>query len=359
MRRARFLVGAGAASVVLVAGGAAVAVNRLDDGAAADDDPSSAAPTATAEVTRRNLEEREELDGTLGFGDTSAVNLPAGGTITALPALGSTIDRGETLVEVDGKPVPLLFGARPLWRPLDANATDGPDVQQLEENLVALGYATADNLTVDQDWTSATTAAVKRWQEALGRDETGAVSTSDVVVLPGAVRVSEWPTPVGGPASGQVLTVTGTAREVSVSLEATRQTLVAVGDAVEVELPDGGTTAGTITGVGTVAEGQDEDGDGSPDSSTVDVTVTLDDAAAGGSMDSAPVVVRVVTSAATDVLAVPVDALLARSDGSYVVEKVGRDDRTTQVAVETGAFADGWVEVTGDLAEGDEVVVPE
>jgi hypothetical protein len=69
------------------------------------------------------------------------------------------------------------------------------------------------------------------------------------------------------------------------------------------------------------------------------------------------VTVRVTTRAATDVLAVPVDSLLALSEGGYAVER-----RTTSgtelVAVVTGAFASGWVEVTGDLAEGDEVVVP-
>ena len=31
---------------------------------------------------------------------------------------------------------------------------------------------------------------------------------------------------------------------------------------------------------------------------------------------------------------------------------------TELVAVELGAFADGWVQVTGDVAEGDDVVVP-
>ena len=69
--------------------------------------------------------------------------------------------------------------------------------------------------------------------------------------------------------------------------------------------------------------------------------------------------VSVVTSAATDVLAVPVDALLALAEGGYAVELVTGAGRSDLVAVELGAFADGWVEVTGDIAEGDEVEVPE
>jgi multidrug efflux pump subunit AcrA (membrane-fusion protein) len=73
------------------------------------------------------------------------------------------------------------------------------------------------------------------------------------------------------------------------------------------------------------------------------------------------VVVRVVTSAAEGVLAVPVDALMALAEGGYAVERVGTgpDGASELVAVELGAFADGWVEVTGDVAEGDQVEVPE
>jgi hypothetical protein len=359
VRRRGFLLGAGAASVVLVAGGAAVAVRGEGDGAAGDPG-GTAAPGATAEVTRRDLAEREELDGTLGYGDTSQISLSGAGTVTALPALGSVIDRGQTVVEVDGVAVPLLFGERPLWRQLDANAVDGVDIEELEANLVALGFATADSLTVDQDWTSATTAAVKEWQESLGRDQTGVVAPGDAVVLPGAVRVSAHPTPVGSPAGGPVLEVTGTARVVSIALDATKQSLVSVDEAVEVVLPDDTTTTGKITSVGSVAQaGDDTDGDGSPDSSTIEVLVALDDPSTGGSLDAAPVIVRVVTSAAQGVLAVPVSALLALTDGSSVVERVESGGTTRRVPVETGAFADGWVEVTGDLAEGDTVVVPE
>jgi hypothetical protein len=360
MKRRRLLVGAGAASVVLVAGGAAIVVRDEADSAAGEPGASAAADTSTAEVTLRDLAEHEELDGLLGYGDTRPISLGATGTITALPALGSVIDRGQTVAEVDGLAVPLLLGDRPLWRQLDANATDGVDIQELEANLVALGFATSDTLTVDREWTPATTAAVKDWQESLGRDRTGVVAPGDVVVLPAPVRVSAHPGAVGNPAGGPVLEVTGTTRVVGIDLDATQQSLVGVDQAVEVVLPDKTTTSGKITSVGSVAKaGGDADGDGSPDGSTIEVLVAIDDSAAGGSLDEAPVTVRVVTSVAQGVLAVPVDALVALADGSTVVERVEAGGTTSQVPVETGAFADGWVEVAGDLAEGDDVVVPE
>ena len=57
-------------------------------------------------------------------------------------------------------------------------------------------------------------------------------------------------------------------------------------------------------------------------------------------------------------LAVPVNALLALAEGGYAVE-VERDGRRALVGVETGLFADGQVEVSGQgLAAGDRVVVP-
>ena len=358
-RRRQAVVG-GLASVALVAGGAVVAVRGLDgDPAEAEDGDETAGAAATAAVTTRDLNEYEELSGTLGFGDPVDVTLTGQGTITALPALGALIDRGQGVVEVDGRWVPLWFGDRPLWRQLDGNADDGADIQEVEENLVALGIVTTDELTVDQDWTSATTAAVKEWQESQGRDETGTLAPGDVVVLPGAVRVAEHPTAVGGGAGGPVLKVTSPSRQVDIDLEATKQTLVAKDQAVEIELPDGTLIAGKVVAVGTVATAEDSgdpNGGGTP---TIEVTVSLDDPAQAGTLDSAPVAVRLTTSAATGVLAVPVDALLALAEGGYAVERVADGGTTELVAVETGAFADGWVEVTGEIAEGDDVVVPE
>jgi hypothetical protein len=328
------------------------------DGDAADGGEAPAATTATAEVTVRDLEERTDLDGTLGFGDTHELALNTQGTLTWLPAEGTVIDRGQSVAEVDDRAVPLLLGDRPLWRELGPGVDDGRDVELVEANLVALGVVSADDVTVDQEWTSATTEAVEDWQESLGWEETGRISPSDVVVEPAAVRVTARVTEPGGPASGPALTVGGTAREVTVDLEATRQEMVQVGQKVDVELPDGSTTTGTIAAVGTVAVTPESDSPGPDPTPTIEVTVTLDDPAASGTLDQAPVTVWVVTSAAQDVLAVPVDALLALAEGGYAVERV-TPGGTELVAVELGAFADGWVQVTGDVAEGDQVVVPE
>jgi hypothetical protein len=362
-RRWRRRLAVGGVVAVLAGGGAAAAVALRGSG---DDDPDAVATSAvdlgTAEVERRTLEEHAELDGTLGYGDVSQISIPARGTVTGLPEVGQVVDRGQTLVEVDGRPVPLLFGDRPLWRPLGPGADDGVDIQQLEANLVALGVAGEAELTVDQTWTDATTEAVEDWQASLSLDETGTVEPGSVVFQPAAVRVAEHTVVEGGAlGGGPALGVTGTTRQITVDLEATRQGLLAVDQAVTVELPDGSETTGSVQEIGTVAESAApaEGGGGEEEADpTIEVTIALDDPAAGGELDQAPVTVRAVTSAATDVLAVPLEALLVRAGGEFAVEVRRADGTTEPVTVELGAFADGWVEVTGELSEGDEVVVP-
>jgi multidrug efflux pump subunit AcrA (membrane-fusion protein) len=91
---------------------------------------------------------------------------------------------------------------------------------------------------------------------------------------------------------------------------------------------------------------------------TFEVEIALDDPSVAGGLDEAPVDVRVVSDTAEDVLAVPVTALLALAEGGYAVEVVDADGSTRLVGVEPGFFAEGLVEVTGDVAEGDLVVVP-
>ena len=81
--------------------------------------------------------------------------------------------------------------------------------------------------------------------------------------------------------------------------------------------------------------------------------------AAAADLDGAPVTIVVTRSERPSVLAVPVNALLALLEGGYAVEVVDADGSTHLVAVETGLFDDGWVEVTGDgLEERQSIVVP-
>ena len=171
-RRTTVLV-AGGALAVLAAGVIAWRSGDDDDPAAG---PSDAVATTTAEVTVRDLEERTELDGTLGYGETSELALAAQGTVTWLPARGlGHRSRPGGRAGVDDRVVPLLFGDRPVWaRPrFGGRKRTDPTSGLVEANLVALGVVTADELTVDEEWTSATTDALEEWQEAVGLDDTG------------------------------------------------------------------------------------------------------------------------------------------------------------------------------------------
>ena len=67
----------------------------------------------------------------------------------------------------------------------------------------------------------------------------------------------------------------------------------------------------------------------------------------------------VVSDSVSNVVAIPVSALVALSEGGYAVEVQQSDGTTILVAVEPGFYADGLVEVTDtQLAPGMLVVVP-
>src|SRR5262249_33392223 len=110
------------------------------------------------------------------------------GAYTALPSVGQTVGRGQTLYAVNDRPIPLFFGRTPLVRRLTPGSI-GADVKELEETLMALGYG--DGLTADGNFTQADATAVKRWQAALGVALTGTVNPGEAVFLPGKLRVSQ------------------------------------------------------------------------------------------------------------------------------------------------------------------------
>lgn len=315
----------------------------------------SAAAVQTDTIQKRTMQTSADLSGTLGYEGSSTVAAGAPGTVTSLPALGTVIGRNGVLYELDGVVRPrLFFGARPMWRSLGPGVTDGADVLQLEQNLRALGYA-SKRMHVNSHWDSLTTAAVKRWQKATGQTVDGKIDRGDIVFLPGPVRVASLQASLGANAGpgAPILGVTTATRVVTLDLAATRQDLVKAGQAVTITLPDDSTVDGTVRGVGRVATpGQN----GNP--ATVPVTIDLDPGAKLPELDSAPVTVHVVTESHADVLAVPVNSLVALLEGGYAVELVKPDGSHHYVAVKLGLFGDGWVEVQGDgLSVGDTVVV--
>ena len=125
-------------------------------------------------------------------------------------------------------------------------------------------------------------------------------------------------------------------------------------DRVTVVLPDDTEAGGTVTFVASVATRSSQSME-----VTFEVIVALDDVTVAAGLDQAPVDVEVVTESRPGVLAVPVTALLALSEGGYAVEVDDGDGTTRLVAVDPGLYADNLVEVASSgLQVGDLVVVP-
>ena len=98
----------------------------------------------TVAIQKGDLAKKEEYNGTLRQTDSKVLNSPMSGVVTHVPKEGTIINFGEVLFAVDNKPVILVEGATPFYRTLDLNSDAGPDVLQLEEALVFLGYAAED-----------------------------------------------------------------------------------------------------------------------------------------------------------------------------------------------------------------------
>ena len=284
------------------------------------DDAATAAASAlvfdTAEVVVKDLLDVVEIDGTLGYGDPSAVPNLLNGIATWLPETGDLVGFGETLYEVSAQPVVLLEGATPMHRTLTRRIDDGSDVERLEAWLTEQGYADDLDLTVDESFTSVTEDAVEAWQTAAGLPVTGAVELGTVVYRPEAVRVSGVHVGLGDRVQGTpVLSVTSTSRHVTVALDTGDAGLLNEGDTVTVELPDGSEVSGTVTFVSSVAR---TEGQGAQQASYLDVEIALE--GTGGAFDESPVTVSVSDVLADQATVVPVAALVALAEGGFAVE---------------------------------------
>ncbi|HEY3924393.1 MAG TPA: peptidoglycan-binding domain-containing protein [Acidothermaceae bacterium] len=320
----------------------------------------NAATTSTATIAQRSLSAQTNVNATLGYAGSYSVINQAVGNFSQLPSVGDVIEPGEVLYAVGGQPVVLLAGSTPAYRTMVAGVS-GPDVQELNADMVALGYAPAT--LQGPVFSAVTAAAVIKLQAHLGVTQTGVLTVDDVVFLPSAARITAVSATLGATAQAgaTIATATSTTRQVVVALDATEQASVKVGDPVTITLPDTSTTPGVVATVGTVATAPAGGAQGQNSTPTIEVDVTPTDPTATGSLDQAPVLVAITTASVTDALVVPVAALLAVAGGGYAVEVVAADGTHQLVGVTLGLFddADGLVQITGSAVHaGSRVVVP-
>jgi peptidoglycan hydrolase-like protein with peptidoglycan-binding domain len=334
----------------------------------------STGPVATAAVIRTTLASRQQVSGTLQrAGSYTLVMQQTSGTLSALPAPGTVIRRGQVLYWLDGRPVRLLYGTQAAWRDLVIGDGDGTDVGQLNRNLRALGFTDYGSLTVDDHFDWATAGAIDQWQHAHGVTETGFLPLGSVAFFPGPVRVTAQRAVPGTPMQPgtAVLDLTSTRLVVNVPLDPSLRQLVHVGDRVQIQLPEGQTTPGTVSQIGAdttaaaggqsapgaspggsaAGAGASAQGAGDPSSQTgtagpasVPVTVSLDRPGDARGLDQVPVQVAITDTVHHNVLAVPIGALLALANGGYAVA-VDQGATRTLIGVTPGVFDGNRVEV--------------
>jgi hypothetical protein len=279
----------------------------------------------TASVEKRTLSAMVSEAGILTYrarsdGSSYSVINQAQGTYTSLPAVGQVISQGHLLYRVNDSPVMLLRGSTPAYRTLSVGA-NGPDVAELNADLVALGYATRAQLSpTSVAFGPATATALEELEAALGVAQNGVLALGEAVFEPTAVRVTTLAALLGGRTQpGQmVMQGTSTTRQVQVALDASQQTEVTVGNRVTITLPNDQTTLGVVSSMSAVATCSSSSGSGGSGSSsaapgtdtcssggsgssatpTITVGVTPSDAAATGRWDQAPVQVGITTATA-------------------------------------------------------------
>ncbi len=349
--RRRFIVGALLGATALTGAGGALVASSGDGNAPATDVESSDTPAGSelVEVGRGDLTDTRDFNGTLTYGDSLDLPIAATGIVTARPEAGSVIEPGEELLRINNRPVFLARSDLPMYRTLrtkpDVKRTGqkymaGFDVVHLQGFLLDAGFDDDGKLDeIDGQFGPSTVRAVKAWQKSVGLPVTGEVDRTQMIFMPEAVRIDTTHqmgvefTRLAATANEQTVTFSITSRD---------RRLVAVGNEVQI-------TAGDVTTTGAVERiERTTDAQGN---STLRVTLSL---AHVLPVDAGTPEVIVVEVLATDVLTVPVRALLAVSEGGFAVE---RPDGTLS-RVDVGAVANSVAEITGELSPGDQVVVP-
>lgn len=305
---------------------------------------------ATNTVSRGTLTEEKEGTGSISYGESWAAPLDATGVVTQSHKDGTIIESGEPLIWLDTKPVVLATGDVPVYREMfygrDAKRKlqSGDDITQLQEFLLDQGFTDKDRLTADGEFGPNTQRAVKAWQKASGLAETGRIDRTQLVFHSHPVRVDNEPR-VG--AHFAELLINNEAQTLTASFDERSRSFLPVGGSVDLEFGDGEAITGTVEKVESSVQADGTRGL----SATISPDVPIPN-------DVERVKVIAEKTVANDVLLVPARSILALAGSGYALE-VRTDAGLELRRIELGEFVDDLVEVSGDIAEGDEVVVPD
>ncbi len=301
--------------------------------------------------------------GSSGSASGSGSSSSSSGTLTTMAAVGSTIKLGGTLYTVNEEPVVAMDGTLPAYRAMQDGDT-GTDISQLQTSLEDLGYSPG---TADGTFGASTLSAVEAWQKNEGLTVDGIVHLGQVVFVSGPSRVITQLGTIGAavPPGSQILSVGPESPIVTTSESSSQLGLLSQDQTVDVQLPDGSVVAGKVTSVGAASSSSGGSGGGpsggsGSGSSTTPVTVALNSPALGNSIAGSSVTVIVTTSRVSDVLAVPIAALVATSSGQLYVQVPNAQGALEDISVNPTVYDDtaGIAAVPGaNLTPGERVVV--
>lgn len=180
------------------------------------------------------VSDRFSLGGRAVWPLTPAAAAVAGGVVTTVDvAAMANVSVGTRLFTVNLRPVVIAAGAVPAFRDIGGGAR-GPDVEQLQDLLVASGQTVGSRGLVD----ARTIAAIRAWQGQSGYPLTGVVSHGDIVfvpTLPGRILLDPAVRVGASVAPGSTLvSVPAAAPVISLELDQQQAQLVPVDVPVEV-----------------------------------------------------------------------------------------------------------------------------
>lgn len=268
--------------------------------------------------------------------------------------IGTVVEHGSVLFAIDEVPVVAVTSAEISADPILA-VLSGPTFTgiELEQALADAGHDPDDEMTVDGAVTAATTAAIERWQRAAGLPVTGLAVPGYYQEMPTGQSVDEHLVVEGLTTMRPVLRTSASELRVEIIVAVADADEFVEGQEVGIELADEAVVDGVVAEIG-LASRADQQSDPT-------VTVVIDVVAdSDQELVEGNVTVTTVSESIEDATTVPTRALISLAEGGFAVEVAEDGGATRLVAVELGAFDDGYVEVAeGDVSVGDQLVVPE